>query len=64
MSKKDTFLNIYIRTTKESKFCFTFHKTYLFRFFINMGHYKIFDARPPCITLLKIHINIEVGALV
>jgi hypothetical protein len=29
-----------------------------------MGHYRIFDARPPCITLLKIHINTEVGALV
>jgi hypothetical protein len=29
-----------------------------------MVHYKIFDTRPPCITLLKIHINIEVGALV
>jgi hypothetical protein len=29
-----------------------------------MGHYKIFDVRPPCITLLKIHINIEVSALV
>jgi hypothetical protein len=29
-----------------------------------MDHYKIFDVRPPCITLLNNHINTEVDALV